>query len=210
MTTTKVNFDQKSLQNRAMRTFREKTSGNYQLKLRPNRDVENVFRAYESSLETERLESERGRQIYCELIDLGRKENLEQISENVDNKPSQITADKPVDDDDDEEEERAVGINEKPKWWTKLSVEANPPKYLGEIAIEKIAESFEKGTIDGRIVCQDAVDFGMNCDVELPILSLMELEVNFIRLIYFNFFPTHNPHNPTERNFLEALGSVED
>lgn len=161
-----------------MKRFREKASANYQLQLRPNRDVENAFRAYETSWETERLESERNRQIYCELIDSGRLENLEKISDNSDAKITKPVADKStIDDDSDDEEQTAVTVDDNSKWWTKIYVETNRPRTLKEIAVKRVAEDYKKGAIDKRIVCEDSFDFGLQADVELPILDLLELDV---------------------------------
>lgn len=165
-----------------MKKFREKVSGICQIRLRPNREVENAYRAYETSWETERLESEVNRQIYCELIDLGMTGKIEKVNENADIKSVIKVVDRTVnadDDDDDEEEEeqRLLGAEEKPKWWTKLSVESNCPKRLNEIAVERIATDFKDGAVDERIFCQDAGDFGLLANVNLPILDLLELDV---------------------------------
>lgn len=164
-----------------MKKFREKASANYQLKLRPNRDVENAYRAYETSWETERLDSELSRQIYCELIDLGRKENTEKIEGNA-TKP--VVVDKStVGDDSDGEEAQVMVVGDKPKWWTKNSIETKQPRKLGEIANESYAKSFKRGSIDDRVQCEDLIDFGLNADINLPILDLLALEVKFFKLL---------------------------
>lgn len=151
-----------------MKKFREKASANYQIRLRPNRELENVFRAYETSLETERLDSEKNRQIYCELV------NLEEHSGKLTVVPqvqSQVAA------GDDDDEEQVVAVGDKPKWWSKVSVESNHPRTLAEISIEKIAKDFKSGSIIEKIWCQDAEDFGLVADIELPILGLFQLNV---------------------------------
>lgn len=171
-----------------MKKFREKVLGINQIRLRPNREVENAFRAYETSWETERLESEGNRKIYCELIGLSSKKNVEKVNENVDNKSSIKAVDKPTvnenaDDDDEEEEEEQQNVlvdDEKPKWWTQLVVESKFPRKLNEIALEQIAKNFKIGSIDERISCQDAEDFGLLVDVELPIFDLLKLEVKLL------------------------------
>ena len=163
-----------------MKKFREKASANYQIRLRPNRELENVFRAYETSWETELLESEQNRQIYCELIDLGQKKDSETVREVK--KISKITFDKPKSDDDGEEQIAAV-VEEKPKWWTQVSVESSRPKTLVEISIVKIAKTFKSGSISERIWCQDAEDIGLLTDIELPMLDLLEFDVKIFILI---------------------------
>ena len=161
-----------------MKKFREKASANYQIRLRPNRELENVFRAYESSWETELLESEQNRQIYCELIDLGQKKDSEKVREVK--KTSKITFDNPKTDDD---EQIAAVVEEKPKWWTQVSVESSRPKTLVEISIVKIAKTFKSGSISERIWCQDAEDIGLLTDIELPMLDLLEFDVKIFILI---------------------------
>lgn len=164
-----------------MKKFREKVSGICQIRLRPNRQIENAYRVYETSWETERLESEGNRKMYCELIGLGLKEKFEKVNENADNKSVINFVDKSTlnadDEDDDEEEERRNVLAEKPKWWTKIKVESSCPRRLNEIAAETIAIDYKNGSIDERISCQDAQDFGLLANVDLPILDLLELKV---------------------------------
>lgn len=148
---------------------------NSQLRLPPNRDVENAFRAYETSWETQRLESEETRKIYCELIDLGRKPISEKINNGEDgSKPASAVPSVVL--DDDGEGQTAV-TDDKAKWWTKNSVETRQPRRLGDIAVENYAKAYEKGPINDRIQCMDAVDFGLLANVDLPIDDLIELEV---------------------------------
>lgn len=160
-----------------MKSFRDKASKSYQLRLNADRDVENTFRAYETSFETERLSSEQNRQIYCELFDLDRKKTPEKISEIPDSKSSQAVADESTIDDDNEEQEQVVAAGEAKKWWTEFSVDTNRPKTLRETSIETVAKAYKSGSIDERIWCQDAVDFGRHADIELPILDLLQLHV---------------------------------
>lgn len=158
-----------------MKSFREKASVNFQLKLRPYRDVENAYRAYETSWETQRLKSEENRKIYCELIDLGRKPISEKINNDEDgSKPASAVPSVVL--NDDGEEQPAVTDN-KAKWWMKNSVETRQPRSLGDIAIENYTKAYEKGPIDDRIQCLEAIDFGLLANVDLPIDDLIELEV---------------------------------
>lgn len=163
-----------------MKGFREKASLNYQLRLRPNRDVENAFRAYETSWETERLNSEENRQIYCELIDLGRTRIPQRNKETLNSKSMQIIADASTIDEDDDEQAQVYLTDEKSKWWTNVSVDTNRPKTLTEASIQTIAKAYQNGPVDERIWCQDAVDFGLHADIELPILELLELHVKLL------------------------------
>lgn len=167
-----------------MKKFREKASANYQIRLRPNRELENVFRAYETSWETERLESEQNRQIYCELIDLGQKKDLKKISKDHVEKPAQISSDKPKNDDDDEDDKVVAAVDDtsKPKWWTQVSVESNRPRTLVEISINEIGKNYKSGSISDRIWCLDAEDIGLLVDIELPMLDFLELNV---KLFFF-------------------------
>lgn len=162
-----------------MKKFREKASQNYQLRLRPNRDVENAFRAYETSWETERLESEENRQIYCELIDLGREEKLEKIAVNPDDKSAKPSTESVVEDDEDHEGQTEVKVGGNIQWWTKNLVETKQPKRLNEICIEEFTKFYKGGQIDSCITCQDSYDFGLLADVELPFLQLLEIDVSF-------------------------------
>lgn len=160
-----------------MRKFRESASAICQLQLRPTRQVKNAFRAYETSWETERLESERNRRIYCELIDLGRREKSENVSENSDVKITRIADKTAVDDNDSDEESPAAAVDDEPKWWTEFSVEARRPNALAKISVQQVAKAYKKGSIDDRIWCQDGVEFGLNADVNLPASDLLQLDV---------------------------------
>lgn len=196
-----------------MRKFNEKVSANYRIQLRPDRVVENAFRAYETSWETERLESERSRQVYGELIDLGRRKSSENISGNPEDKSTaKIVVDKWSTDDkenDSDEEEQLVPVveGETPKWWTSFSVDGGArPGRLTEIAAREIARQFEKGSLDDRVWCQDAVDFGLNADIELNILNLLELDVKQKVLQ----LPKTANFSFSECYILEAIGGAED
>lgn len=157
-----------------MRKFLEKASVNYQLRLRPIREVENSFRAYETSFETERLESERDRKIYCELIDFGRGKKLEKgkESENV-----EVDKQQAVDKRDSVNEGKVVATDSVKNWWTEFPAEADRTKTLVEIVIKQIADDYRKGKVTELIQGQDAIDFGLVADIELPVLDILELEV---------------------------------
>lgn len=166
-----------------MKKFIEKASENYQIPFRSNKELENVFRTYETSWETQRLESERKRKIFCELINFGGlKEVLKDVSE-TSLKNNVVPDVNIVADDESEEEEQKVVINKqdnKSSWWRKISVQPNRPKTLAEISNQVISKAFTFGKVDERIICQDAVDFGLMADIDLPILNLLELNVRFI------------------------------
>lgn len=158
-----------------MQNFREKASLNSQLRLRPNREVENVYRAYETSWETQRLKSEENRKIYCELIDLGRKPvSGKTNASEEDSKPASAVPSVVLDDDG---EGQTAAPDNKAKWWTKNSVETRQPRHLADFAIKNYAKAYEGGPIDDRIQCLNAVDFGLIANVDLPINDLIELDV---------------------------------
>ena len=161
-----------------MRKFLEKVTKNYQLEPRPNRDVENSFRAYETSFETEHLESERNREIYCELIDFGRRKNLAKHS---DIKTTKVDTDKStiqVGESDEYVVIETADIDRK-QWWTEILLDkANRVKTLVEIVAKAIAVEFKRGVVDESVQCQDAVDFGLHADINLPIQDLLELDVS--------------------------------
>jgi hypothetical protein len=159
-----------------MRKFLEKLSQIHQLEARPSRDVENSFRAYETSLDTERLESERNREIYCELIDFGRRKKLEKHSGI---KTTKADTDKSLVEVGDSDECVVIGSGDVDKrWWTEVTVETRCVRRLVEIAARKIAEGFRGGAVDERIRCVDAVEFGLRADVELPVHDVIELDVS--------------------------------
>lgn len=163
-----------------MRKFREKVAANSQLKLRPDRDIENAFRAYETSWETERLDSEQSRQIFCEFIDLGRRETLEEDNEIPDGKITKQIADKSTFDDSDSDEDTGrveSPFDVKAKWWTELCVQSTRPGTLKDSVAERLGKLYKGGSIDGRVAGQDAANFGLNVDVNLPIMDLIELNV---------------------------------
>lgn len=135
-----------------MRKFLEKISTVYQFQPRPNRDAENSFRVYQTSLETERLASEQNRQIYCELIDYGRWGNFDRIND-------------------------VNASNEKKKWWTEVFVKSKATETLAEISVKIFAKFYRGGEIDKKVQFQNAVDFGLFADVELPIEDVLELDV---------------------------------
>lgn len=181
-----------------MKKFREKVSTISQLQPNLSRDVQNTFRAYETSWETECLESEKRRKVYCELIDLGRQENSENISENFEEnsigKTTKLVVDKlTIDDNDSDEDEQVTTTvsDDKAKWWTRFNAGSNQPRRLRQVAAQTLAESYKKGPVDERIWCQDAIDFGLNADIELPILDLLEIKVKLVLLVLkFNFHQT--------------------
>lgn len=164
-----------------MRKFLEQVSGKYQLELRPNRDVENSFHAYETSFETERLESERNREIYCELIDFSRKEKLEKRG---DIKTTKADTDKSTVEVDDSREFVVVeSVGGDKQWWTKVSVKKNQVKTLVEILARKIAEEYRSGAMDERIQMMDAEDFGRFADVRLPLDDVLEIDVRIFKFL---------------------------
>lgn len=159
-----------------MESFREKASVNSQLRLQlPSREIENAYLAYETSWETQRLESEENRKIYCELIDLGQKP-IPGKSNGGEGDSKPVSA---VPSNDDREGQTVVS-DDKAKWWTKNSVEARQPKQLIDIAVENYAKAYEGGPIDDRIQCKEALDFGLLANINLPIDDLIELDVRRI------------------------------
>ena len=161
-----------------MRKLLEKVSKSYQLEPRPNRDVENSFRAYETSFETEHLESERNRKIYCELIDFGRRKNLAKHSDikTTKNDTDKLTVE--VGESDEYVAVETADVDKK-QWWTDFYVDkTNCMKTFVEIAVMAIAAEFKGGAVDAKVQCQDAVDFGLYADINLPIQDLLQLDVS--------------------------------
>lgn len=185
-----------------MKKFCEKASRNYQLKLRESEVLDkNTFNAYETSWETEYLDSERNRIIFSELIDWKRKadwrDEYEKIinSKNINNDTmtKQITTDnsKEINDHDDEGEEERVAIKfeDNTKWSTKFDVKSNQPSTLREIALNVLVKNFNgEEKIDERITCQDAIDFGLDADISLSSFNLLQFEVISPSFYLHNFF----------------------
>lgn len=175
-----------------MKTLREKASQNYQLKLRDNGAVnKNAFYAYETSMETECLDSESNRIIYSEVVDWKRepdwRDEYEKIIVNkADTVTHQITEstidinDGDKNEEDHEEEQSQLVVDDKTKWWTKFeAIKSHRPGTLREIALDVLVKEFKKGQIDDRITCQDSIDFGLDVNITLPFIDLLKFNVNF-------------------------------
>ena len=183
-----------------MKNFCEKASKNYQLQLRDSGAVnKNAFYAYETSWETECLDSESNRIIFSELIDWKRKpdwrdEYEKLIVNKTDTVTQQITEstidinDGDKNEDDHEEEQNQMISNDKTKWWTKLpDVKSHRPRTLREISLSLYGKGIHNCMIDDRITCQDAIDFGLDADITLPFSDLLHFDVNFYQ-IFLAFF----------------------
>lgn len=164
-------------------------SQNYQLQLRPSRVLDkNPFNAYETSWETECLQSESNRVIYGELIDWKGEESDKIAFDTATKENIQVVDDKSINVDIDNDDEQAKAPSgDKSKWWTKMEVKPHRPATLREIALSVIAKGFHKGSIDDRITCQDAIDFGLEANIELPFTDLLELDVNFSSTCFFMY-----------------------
>ena len=173
-----------------MKKFREKLSQNYLLHLRPSQAIDkNSFNAYETSWETEYfLESECNRIIYGEVIDWRESKCIEEqhvdtiTKESGKNDNKTITND--INKDEDEQQENA-NSGESAKWWTKFEASSNRPNTLREISLNVIVKNFTKGVVDDRISCQDAIDFGLEANLELPLTNLLDFDVNFSMELHF-------------------------
>jgi hypothetical protein len=152
--------------------------------LRPSFAVDkNPFNAYETSWETEYLQSESNRIIYGELIDwIGDECDKATVNKTVTKENVQVD-DKSVINDDEEEEGVKAPVGDKTKWWTRFEVKPHRPVTLREIALDAIVEGFKKGSIDDRITCQNAIDFGLEANIELPFTDLLALDVNFTHFL---------------------------
>lgn len=79
---------------------------NLRCKLWVTRDVKNAFHAFETSWETDNLESEENRKIYCDMIDLSyiddNSNNWNEMSIKNDKFMSQVTDKPSLDDFDDD------------------------------------------------------------------------------------------------------------
>jgi hypothetical protein len=162
------------------------------ISLNSNESLRNAYRAYQTSWETEALVSEQGRRIYGELIDLHDK-NYWQNSKDL--SKVNLTSQKQVNIHDDERVEETqskitIQNNQNHKlWWTEISVETSKPKRLKDIAIECYGKYFHSGKIDKRIVCEDDIKVGLLIDVELPLVNLLEIDVNIFFLQRINNIP---------------------
>ncbi|CRK96456.1 CLUMA_CG010161, isoform A [Clunio marinus] len=169
-----------------MKKFRDKASANSQIQLPPYRDLQNAFHAYQTSWETERLESEKNRQIYSELIDdLDQEKGIVKLCDIFDGNITKPVIDKStvnnINDEKEEETTEALTAKNdiKTNWWTKVSVKSNRPMILREIAIHKMAQDYRGGQVDGRIWGEDATNFGLHASIDLPILDLLEVDNEF-------------------------------
>jgi hypothetical protein len=185
-----------------MKRFCEKASQNSQLRVRESRAIDkNTFSAYETSWETEFLESESNRIIFGELIDWQRERDWrDEYSNRNDIVTQQKDGTKVINDDDkDDEEEQEVEqiqslpVDDKTKWWTKFEVQSHRPRTLREITLKEHVKNFgeRKKVVD--MTCQDAIDFGLDADLNLPFIELLDFDVNilfisqFYELILFSF-----------------------
>lgn len=160
-----------------MRNFRESAAQNFPFKLSLPRDVRNAYRAYETSWQTDNLESEGNRKIYCELIDCDWKDELHRIISKTSAVASKTTAD--FDDDDENQQATKPLGGDKSKWWRKIDVKKlHQPQTLHSLALEHFAVNFNAGNVDGRIFCQDSIEFGMLANINVPLSeSLLEIDV---------------------------------
>lgn len=184
-----------------MKNFCEKASKNYQLKLRDSGAVnKNAFYAYETSWETEYLDSESNRIIYSELIDWKREPDWrDEYEKLIVNKTDTVTqqiieSTKDINDGDknmeDHEEMHNQSIsNDKTKWFTKLvDVKSHRPRTLREISLGVYVKGFNNCLVDDRITCQDAIDFGLDADITLPFIDLLQFDVNFSKFSFAPFY----------------------
>lgn len=170
-----------------MKKFRDKVSQNYQLRLRPSLAVnKNSYNAYETSWETEYLQSESNRIIYGELIDWigGEESDKGTLDKTVTKETIHVDNKIVVNDDDDDDEGVQTTVGDKTKWWTKFDVKPNRPQTLREIALDMYVKEYKKGSIDDQITCQNAIEFGLQANIELPFINLLELDVNFTHFFY--------------------------
>lgn len=166
-----------------MKKFRSDTLKIYKIRLESNRSVENAYRAYQTSWETEALDSEQGRCVYSELIDLDDDKKWEDSGDLSKEKSTKLASEKIDDDKSDDETQPQITIQnneEHERWWTEISVETNRPKLLKEIAIESLGKQFSGRKIDERIFGDDEIKIGTLIDVELPIINLLDIDVNII------------------------------
>jgi hypothetical protein len=185
-----------------MKKLCEKAAQNSQLRVRESRAVDkNTFSAYETSWETEYLESESNRIIYGELIDWKRERDWrDEYSNRVDivtqqNDTKVILDDAENDDEDDEDEQvqqiQSLPVDDKTKWWTKFEVQSRGPQTLREIALKKLAKDFRKGKFDENVTCRDAIDFGLEADINLPFIDLLDFDVDIFMFDISRYLKVH-------------------
>jgi len=139
-----------------MNKFWKKVASYPLIKLRPNRDVENAYRAYEPSWTSKRLKEEANRQIYGDLIELGLRENVAKLhAENDDD-------DELDDETDDEDGGEQI----------KFRAES-----LNTLSLKEMAKNYKQGAISEFVNCVEAIDFGLMVDTDLPMLDLLKLNV---------------------------------
>lgn len=173
-----------------MKKFSAKVSQNYQLKLQASRVLDkNTFNTYETSWETEYLQSESNRIIYGELIAWKGEESDINAFDAVTKEIIQVDDKSAINDDDEEEEQEVKALEgDGTKWWTKFEVKPHRTETLKELALACYAKGFNKGNVDDRITCQDKIDFGMQANIELPFKDLLELDVNLPHLLFMLSF----------------------
>lgn len=167
-----------------MKKFKDTVSTVNRIRLPFGKNLKNAFLAYESSWQTVQLKSEQNRKIFCELVDLqdAEKDVEKQI---IDVKNSEAFDVPENEDEIEEEDKKLMQPTEERSWWNKIPhIDTNRPNSLNELAIESYAKNYKGGSIDNRIQCQNATDFGLIVDIELPIMDLLELKVNKLRSLY--------------------------
>ncbi|KAG5683026.1 hypothetical protein PVAND_012336 [Polypedilum vanderplanki] len=175
-----------------MENFQNRVSQNFPYKLSLSKDVENAYFTYETSFETENLESEEKRAIYGELIDCdwGNDWNRKYIEisklSSFNSTPKKSAVVISIDDDDDGNKQSKVNAEKSKFWWKKVKeIKRNQPRTLKEFALQKLIKNFKSGKFDERIICQDAIDFAYLADIKLP---FNETLLEFDNEIYWKRF----------------------
>jgi len=163
-----------------MKSFSAKVlSQNFQYYFPTN--IKNAFRAFETSWETDNLESEDNRNIYCELIDWRRDFNWNANKNII--LSNKITTDNAklddYDEDDDDNKHKSVINDNQVKWWTEIELKGlNFVEPLSMLALSSLAQNYKSGKIDERISCHDYNLFGRLMELNIPLSNLLELDVN--------------------------------
>ncbi|KAL7030306.1 hypothetical protein ACKWTF_006611 [Chironomus riparius] len=170
-----------------MKNFNAKVlSQNFQYYFPTN--IKNTFRAFETSWETDNLESEDNRNIYCELIDW-RKDFNWNANKNIILSNKIATDNAKLDDydeDDDDNKHKSVVNDNQVKWWTEIELKGlNYIEPLSMMAIKTLAQDYKSGKIDERIFCHDYNLFGRLMELNIPLSNLLELdnEVYWTRVV---------------------------
>lgn len=160
-----------------MRKFLENASSVYQINLTEDRHLNNAFKAYQTSIQSELLKGEETRLLFPEILKLKETKRHDE-SENLQETPKKV-----FDDDDSSDEELMLQqmSGQKSNWFMEVPGEArsNFPKRLCEFATEELARNYKSGPINPMICGEHFVKFGEMLDVELPVLDLLELDVIF-------------------------------